>query len=129
MKWFNKKSISEANGSISGLALTDLYGKSCVDYEFSEKYLNQEAIQKQDNEEFISKANPDSDNSDARDAIFAAHEILEKTKIDRQAAEHRITNERLEDMAKRELSMIEVINSMLESNNDFLTEALYGKQE
>lgn len=129
MSWFKKKKDSSSEGPVAGLALTNLYGLSAIDYTFSEKYLSQRAMQKQDNEDFINKANPDSDNSDARDAMFAAHEILEKTKIDRQAAEHKSTNERLEEMAKRELSMIEVINSMLEANDNYLTEALYGKHE
>ena len=91
--------------------------------------MNQQAVQKQDNEDFINKANPDSDNSDARDAYFAAHEILEKTKIDRQAAEHRSTNERLEDRAKRELGMIEIISAMLDANNGYLKEIFYEKHE
>lgn len=129
MRWINKKKDTSSEGSVAGLAYTDLYGKSCVDYEYSGEYLNQQSMQKQDNENFIENTNTDSDNSDARDALFAAYEILEKTKIDRQAAEHRSANERLEDMAKRELSMIEVINTMLEANDNYLMEALYGKHE
>ena len=126
---FFKKKKEEFDGSVSSVAMTKLYGMSCVDYVYSDEYIRQQEMQKEDNKEFIANTNNDADTQDDRDALFAANELLEKTKIDRQRAEHKGANKRLEVMAERELILIDELQSMIEANEKFVKEELYGKND
>ena len=113
------------NSTLHDFALTELYGKTAIDYVNSPEYQELQQKQKELDEEFLDSVQTiDSDCQDARDALYMAYGLLEKKKIDSQAAAHADTNLHIENLAHRELSMMEVLNAMLKENQIWLEEVL-----
>ena len=106
------------------IILTELYGKTAIDYGNSEEYINIINGQRDSDKEFIDSRNLDADCQDVRDAYYKSYELLEKKIINSQSADHHYTNQRIEELAKREISMMTVLENMLEENNRFIKEVL-----
>ena len=123
MKKKNKKEEPNVS-SFDKIVLTELYGKTAVDYENSEEYKTIQIGQRDSDKEFIDSRNLDADCQDVRDAYYKSYELLEKKKINSQSVNHHDTNQRIEELAKRELSMMAVLKTMLDENNKFIEEVL-----
>ena len=123
MKKKNKKQASKIS-TFDEIVLTELYGKTAVGYENSEEYKTVQKGQRESDKEFIEAANPDADCQDARDGYYKSYELLEKKNINSQSAAHKDTNQHIEELAKREIDMLGVLNRMMSENETFVKEVL-----
>ena len=125
MKKLKNKKKDKDNRALEDFVLTELYGKTAVDYVNSVEYKQLQQEQIALDEEFLDDVQSiDADCQDARDAFFKAYGLLEKKKINSQSASHRDTNYRIENLAKRELAMMELLDKMIEENENWLKEVL-----
>ncbi len=119
----NKKKDITYN-SIDEFATTHLYGKTAIDYVQSDEYVRFcEHLDKDDNK-FIDSTDLDEDCAEARDSVYESNEVLEISKINAQSASHRRTNKSIEELAKRELCVIDIIEEMIAFNENFIKEVL-----
>ena len=122
--FLRKKKHIEEPASLNELILTELYGKTAVEYAFSEEYEKLQKNQSAFDDEYINKTALDENNADARDGFYDAVSELEKAKAEAQEAAHLHVNREIEQLSKRELVMQVVLNEMREANERFLKEEL-----
>lgn len=125
MKKLKNKKKDKDNRALEDFALTELYGKTAVDYVNSGEYMQLQQEQIALDEEFLDAVKSiDADCQDARDAFYKAYALLEKKKINSQSASHADTNYHIENLAQRELAMMALLDAMIEENETWLKEVL-----